>query len=205
MSNLGFQGFQIHSELNKFWWTSCWRPKNCVMECFESCLYISNKTALVNIEWKKNKFLHISGNSMEKLVCYGSYSNRGRISLVQFFCVTQWKLVSPNCAPDFKGIAAWWSGKERKYVTRCMSILKVTTRNGQIKSRKNLVNSLSKRKKNQERIQAPTYVAQVLDPFQFFDNGLTNNEELPPARKKGKKKSRQRDPSPIYCKFITPN
>ena len=26
------------------------------MECFESCLYISNKTALVNIEWKKNNF-----------------------------------------------------------------------------------------------------------------------------------------------------
>ena len=49
--------------------------------------------------------------------------------------------------------------------------------------KENLVNSLSKRKKNQERIQAPTYVAQVLDPFQFFDNGLTNNEELPPARK----------------------
>ena len=49
--------------------------------------------------------------------------------------------------------------------------------------KENLLNSLSKRKKNQERIQAPTYAAQVLDPFQFFDNGLTNNEELPPARK----------------------
>ena len=64
--------------------------------------------------------------------------------------------------------------------------------------KENLVNSLSKRKKNQEKIQASTYVAQVLDPFQFFDNGLTNNEELPPARKKGKKKSRQKDPSPIF-------
>ena len=71
--------------------------------------------------------------------------------------------------------------------------------------KENLVNSLLKGKKSQERIEAPTYVAQVLDLFQFFDNGLTNNEELPPARKKGKKKSRQRDPSPIYCKFITPN
>ena len=60
--------------------------------------------------------------------------------------------------------------------------------------KENLVNSLSKRKKNQETIQAPTYVAEVLDPFQFFDNGLTNNEELPPARKKGKIRSRQRDP-----------
>ena len=39
----------------------------------------------------------------------------------------------------------------------------------------------------------------------IFDNGLTNNEELPSARKKGKKKYKQRDPSPIYCKFITPN
>ena len=63
--------------------------------------------------------------------------------------------------------------------------------------KENLVNSLSKRKKNQEKIQAPTYVAQVLDSFQFFDNGLTN-EELPPARKKGKKKSRQKDLSPIF-------
>jgi len=64
--------------------------------------------------------------------------------------------------------------------------------------KENLVNSLSKRKKNQERIQAPTYVAQVLDPFQFFDNDLTMNQpNKPPARKKGKKKSRQQDPSPI--------
>ena len=64
--------------------------------------------------------------------------------------------------------------------------------------KENLVNSLSKRKKNQERIQAPTYLAQALDPFQFFDNGLTNKmKNLPPARKKGKKKSKQKDPSPI--------
>ena len=54
--------------------------------------------------------------------------------------------------------------------------------------KENLVNSLLKGKKSQERIEAPTYVAQVLDPFQFFDNGLTNNEELPPARKKRQEK-----------------
>ena len=66
--------------------------------------------------------------------------------------------------------------------------------------KENLVNSLSKRKKNQKRIQAPTYVTQVLDPFQFFDKDLTMNQpnELPPARKKGKKKLRQKDPSPIF-------
>ena len=65
--------------------------------------------------------------------------------------------------------------------------------------KENLVNSLSKRKKNQKRIQAPTYVAQALDPFPFFDNDSTMNKptELPPARKKGKKKSRQKDPLPI--------
>ena len=67
--------------------------------------------------------------------------------------------------------------------------------------KENLVNSLLKRKKNQEIIEAPTYVAQVLDPFQFFDNGLTNNEESPPARKKGKKKSRWKDLSPIFPVF----
>jgi len=57
--------------------------------------------------------------------------------------------------------------------------------------KENLVNSLLQRKKNQERIQSSTYVAQVLDPFQFFDNDLTMNQpnELPPARKKGKRKS----------------
>ena len=64
--------------------------------------------------------------------------------------------------------------------------------------KENLVNSVLKGKKSQERIEAPTYVARVLDPFQFFDNGLTNNEELPPARKKGKKKSRQKGPLPIF-------
>ena len=72
--------------------------------------------------------------------------------------------------------------------------------------KENLVNSFSKEKKNQERIQVPTYVAQVLDPFQFFDNGLTNNEELPPARKKGKKKiqtERSITYFASYCKFIT--
>ena len=100
-----------------------------------------------------------------------------------------WKLVSPNCAPDFKGMAAWWSAKADgekicyKMHEHLESRYKKWTDKRQEKE--NLVYSFSKRKKNQERIQ-------VLDPFQFFDNDLTNNEELPPARKKGKKKSRQR-------------
>ena len=67
--------------------------------------------------------------------------------------------------------------------------------------KENLVNSFSKEKKNQERIQVPTYVAQVLDPFQFFDNGLTNNEELPPARKKGKKNS-DRKIHHLFCQLL---
>ena len=106
-------------------------------------------------------------------------------------------------------MAAWWSAKAdgKKICYKMHEHLESHYKKWTDKKqeRENLVNSLSKRKENQERIQAPTYVAQVLDPFQFFDNDLTNNEELPPARKKGKKKSRQRDPSPIYCKFITPN
>ena len=55
--------------------------------------------------------------------------------------------------------------------------------------KENLINRLSQRKKNQERIQASTYVALVLDPFQFFDNDLTMNQpnQLPPKIKKGKK------------------
>ena len=76
--------------------------------------------------------------------------------------------------------------------------------------KENLVNSLSKRKKNQERIQAPTYVAQILDPFQFFENDLKMNQpnELPPARKKGKKTiqaERSITYFASYCKFITQN
>ena len=83
-------------------------------------------------------------------------------------------------------LAAWWSAKaDGKKICHKMhehleSHYKKWTHKKQEKE--NLVNSLSKRK-NQERIQVPTYIAQVLDPFQFFDNGLTNNEELPPARK----------------------
>ena len=99
-------------------------------------------------------------------------------------------------------MAAWWSDKAdgKKIGCKMHEHLESHYKKwaGKKQEKENLVNSLSKRKKNQERIQAPTYVAQVLDSFQFFDNGLTNNEELPPARKKGKK-------LPIYCKFITPN
>ena len=111
-------------------------------------------------------------------------------------------MVSPNGALDFKGMAAWRTAKPdgKKICYNMHEHLESHDKKWTDKKqeKENLVNSLSKRKKNQERIQ-------VLDPFQFFDNDLTNNEELPDARKKGKKKSRQRDPSPIYCKFITPN
>jgi len=111
--------------------------------------------------------------------------------------------LSPNGAPDFEGMAAWWSAKADgknifyKMHEHLESHYKKWTEKKQEKE--NLVNSLSQGKKNQERIQAPTYVAQVLDPFQFFDNDLTMNQpnELPPARKKGKRKSQQNDLSPI--------
>ena len=108
---------------------------------------------------------------------------------------------SPNGAPDFEGMAAWQSAKaDGKNIFYKMhehheSHYKKWTEKKQEKE--NLVNSLSKRKRNQERIQAPTYVAQVLDAFQFFNYDVTMNQpnELPPTRKEGKKKSRQKDPS----------
>ena len=98
---------------------------------------------------------------------------------------------------------AWWSAKADgknifyKMHEHLESHYKKWTEKKQEKE--NLVNSLSKRKNNQERIQAPIYVAQVLDPFQFFDNELTMNQpnELPPARKKGQKILRQKDQSPV--------
>ena len=83
---------------------------------------------------------------------------------------------SPNDAPDFEGMAAWWSAKADgknifyKMHEHIQSRHKKWTEKKQEKE--NLVNSLLKRK-NQERIQVPTYVAQVLDSFQFFDNEPT--------------------------------
>ena len=116
---------------------------------------------------------------------------------------------SPNGASDFEGMAAWWSAKaDGKNVFYKMhdhleSHYKKCTDKKQEKEK--LVNSLSKRKKNQERIQAPTYVAQVLSPFQFFDNDLTMNQpnESPPARKIQAERSITCFAS--HCKFMTPN
>ena len=108
------------------------------MEYFESCLYISNKTALVNIEWKKNKFLHISGNSSES-----------KYAVVPIQTEENFQLFNSSVSLNGNGfhhmvpliLREWQPGgqlkqMERKYVTRCMSILKVTTRNGQIKAGK---------------------------------------------------------------------
>ena len=66
-------------------------------------------------------------------------------------------------------MAAWWSAKVdgKKICYKMHEHLESHYQKWTDKKQKkeNLVNSLSKRKKNQERIQAPTYVAQVLDPF----------------------------------------
>ena len=87
---------------------------------------------------------------------------------------------SPNGAPGSEGMAAWLSAKAdgKNIFYRMHEHLESNYKKWTDKKqeKENLVNSLSKRKKNQERIQ-------VLDPFQFFDNDLTNNEELPDARK----------------------
>jgi len=83
---------------------------------------------------------------------------------------------SPNGALDFEEMAAWWSAKaDRKNIISKMhkhleSQYKKWTEKKQEKE--NLVNSLSHRKKNQEKIQPPTHVTQVLDPLQFFGNDL---------------------------------
>ena len=40
-----------------------------------------------------------------------------------------------------------------------------------------MMNSLSKRKKIQERIQAPTYAVEVLEPFSYVYNDSMENQQ----------------------------
>ena len=67
---------------------------------------------------------------------------------------------------------------ERHFSVKCTNILKIITRNGLEKraKMKNMMNSLNKRKKIQERIQAPTYAAEVLGPFSYFYNDSTKHQ-----------------------------
>ena len=80
-------------------------------------------------------------------------------------------MVTGSYLPKILILKLWLPGGqemliERHFSIKCTSILNIITRNGLEKSEnENIMNSLNKRKQIQERIQAPTYAAEVLEPF----------------------------------------
>ena len=62
---------------------------------------------------------------------------------------------------------------------------------GKKRENENMMNSLDKRKRNQERIQAPSYAAEILDPFSYFYNDSMENQQhqQPPAKKAKRKRN----------------
>jgi len=100
---------------------------------------------------------------------------------------------SPAQDPDFEAMAAWWSGKAEgktifyKMHEHLQNHYKKWT--GKKRDNENTMNSLHKRKKNQERIQAPSYAAEVLEPFSYFYNdSMENQPHQQPLAKKARKK-----------------
>ena len=60
---------------------------------------------------------------------------------------------------------------------------------GKKRENENMINSLNKRKKNQERIQAPSYAAEVLEPLSYFYNdSMENQHHQQPLAKKARRK-----------------
>ena len=151
---------------------------------------------MVNIEWKKNKF------QKSKYAVVPIYTEE-EFHLFNSFVSLNGNWFSPNGAPDFEGIAACWSAKAdvKNIFYKMQEYLESPYKKwtDKMQEKENLVNSLSKRKKNQKRIQPSTYVAQVLDPFQIFDNDLTMNQpnELPPARKNTGRKIHH-----LFCQLL---
>ena len=76
---------------------------------------------------------------------------------------------SPAQDPDFEAMAAWWSGNvnRKTFFYKMHKNLKNHYKKcaGKKSENENIMNSLNKRKKNQDRIQAPTYAAGVLESF----------------------------------------
>ena len=78
-------------------------------------------------------------------------------------------------------MAAWWSGNvDRKtFFCKMHKHLKNHYKKwaGNKSENENMMNSLNKRKKKiQERIQAPTYAAEVLELFSYFYNDSMKNQ-----------------------------
>ena len=100
---------------------------------------------------------------------------------------------SPAQDPDSTAMAAWWSGKANgktisyKMHEHLENHYKKWT--GKKRENENMMNSLNKRKKNQERTQAPSYVAEVLDPLSYFYNdSIENQHQQQPLARKARRK-----------------
>jgi len=107
---------------------------------------------------------------------------------------------SPAQDPDFEAMAAWWSGKADgktifyKMHKHLENHYKKWT--GKKRETENMMNSINKRKKNEEIIQAPSYAAEVLQPFSYFYNdSMENQHHQQPLAKKARTKINTSTPS----------
>ena len=121
MSNLGFQGFQIHSELNII-------LVDKLLKTQELC------DRMLSIYPMRLHWSTLSGKRTN-FYTYLATAQKSKYAVVPIYTEEEFHLFnssvslnghwfSPNGAPDFEGMA--------------VSILKVTTRNGQRKSRKRI-------------------------------------------------------------------
>lgn len=100
---------------------------------------------------------------------------------------------SPAQDPDFEAMAAWWlekaDGNTIFYEMHEHLENHYKKLTGKKRENENMMNSLNKRKKNQERIQAPSHAAEVLEPFSYFYNdSLENQHHQQPLAKKAWRK-----------------
>ena len=95
---------------------------------------------------------------------------------------------SPAQDPDFEAMAALWLGNvDRKTFSYKMhKHLENHYKKwaGKKSENENMMNSLNKREKIQERTQAPTYAAEVLEQFSYFYNNSMKNQHHQQALEK---------------------
>ena len=77
-------------------------------------------------------------------------------------------------------MAAWWSGNADRniFFYKMHNHLENHYKKwpGKKSENENMMNSLNKRKKIQERMQAPTYAVEVLEPFSYCYNVSMKNQ-----------------------------
>ena len=76
-------------------------------------------------------------------------------------------------------MAAWWSGNVDRKTFFCK--MHKHLKNQKKSENENMMNRLNKRERIQERIQAPTYAAEVLEPFLYLNNDSMKNQHYQQA------------------------